>query len=72
MSHYTKYAANCAILSLGGFGLPRLRLLVWPRPRVTTGFEATARCFSTNGAKAGVQNTQPDISVTSLGSLLLS
>ena len=71
-SHYTKYAANCAILSFGGLGLPRLRLLAWPRPRVTTGFEATARCFSTNAAKAGVQNTQPDISVTSLGSLLLS
>lgn len=69
---HTKYAANCAILSFGGFGLPRLRLLAWPRPRVTTGFEATARCFSTSAAKTGVQNTQPDISVASLGSLLLS
>lgn len=71
-SDYTKYAASCAILSFGGFGLPRLRLFVWPRPRVMTGFEATARCFSTRGANAAVQNTQPDISVTSFGSLLLS
>lgn len=69
---YTKYAANCAILSFGGRGLPRLRPFAWPRLRVVTGFEATARCFSTRAMKAGVQKTQPVISVLSLGNLVFS